>query len=350
MTAGKLPTIRAIQALRGIAALLVVIYHAGVEFEDQLLGFPVTPGRFGVDIFFVVSAFVMIATTEHSKASPFGFFKRRVLRVAPLYWIVTCLAAALLVIDPEALRHTAVTGASFLKSLAFIPHENPGNPGVATPTYLIGWTLNFEMYFYALLALALAISHERRAVIVGAVVVALVVLRNLGLVSGWVILDFFGSEIALEFVFGMVLAHFWLQGRLPLAPPLWAALALALGLAAPFVEAALGLGFNPFLVYAPSAVICVWAALSLEPVMTGRWSKPLMTLGDASYSLYLVHIFVILLLVAALALVGLTPTSPLASFSFIALACVASIAVALLTFRMIERPIMDAARRRAGRA
>ena len=328
-----------IQVLRAIAALLVVLYHAMKEVAGALHGFPTDAGRFGVDIFFVISAFVMIVTTQSGTQSPPRFLWRRFARIAPLYWITTFLAAALLLIDPALLQFTGLTLASFLKSLAFIPHDNPGNLGVATPTYLIGWTLNFEMYFYLTLTVAMAISHQRRAEIAGAIVVGCVILRNLG-VSDSTVLDFIGSEIALEFVFGMVMAHLWLQNRLPLFPTPVALGALPLAIALPFGIEWLGLEINLFLVYAPAALLTVWATLSLEPVMQKKGWRGMMTLGDASYSLYLVHIFVLIAIVPLWTSFESPSASLTSALAFIIVALVASVVAAFATHAWVERPLM----------
>jgi len=336
-------TLISLQVLRAIAALLVVVYHAGKATADTISGLPLSAGRYGVDIFFVISAFVMIATTQ-DRPGMTDFFRRRLLRVAPLYWLFTILAAVFLLIDPSALLYTAFSVKSLVLSLLFIPHENLGNPGVATPLFLIGWTLNFEMYFYLLLGIAMTVSQKYRAYLTGAVVVLVVLLRNAGLAPG-VVLDFYGSDIVLEFVFGMVIAHLWLAGRLPSLPAPIAWAGLGLGIAVPFVAEAFGLKGLDLVIFGGSAVLSVVSALSLEPWFRTSVPQVLRRLGDASYSLYLIHIFVIVLFAQALAALGVFPQSITGGLVFVVTATFLSSLAALYCYRLIERPLIRAFRK-----
>lgn len=159
---------QSIQALRGLAALLVVFYHAqALQFQAGLAvggtGLSATTGAFangyaGVDLFFVISGFVMVWVTRNSPGGPSGtaeFLFARITRIYPLWW-----AAALLAALYYGLVHTPGPGAAawqaelqagqgwehLVKSFLLIPQTH-------FPVLGIGWTLIHEMYFYAVFAL-----------------------------------------------------------------------------------------------------------------------------------------------------------------------------------------------------
>ncbi|MEY2952412.1 MAG: hypothetical protein RLZZ401_499, partial [Pseudomonadota bacterium] len=100
-------TIWTIQYLRGVAALLVVWHHAGGQVPgiSQFLperGFGVS----GVDLFFVISGFIMVLTTEGKSVTPWQFLQRRLVRVVPLYWPLTITVAVLATLKPELFKTT----------------------------------------------------------------------------------------------------------------------------------------------------------------------------------------------------------------------------------------------------
>jgi exopolysaccharide production protein ExoZ len=149
-----------IQALRAIAALLVFWGHAinAVHLKGEA-DFPHLYGPFGVDIFFVISGFVMVYSSERlfgQPGAPITFFARRLARIVPLYWAATTILVWFVV--PYA-STKAVLG-----SLFFGPHI----PSEA-PLLLVGWTLIFEMFFYVVFAIAL-FAKRRFAVVAGVTV------------------------------------------------------------------------------------------------------------------------------------------------------------------------------------
>lgn len=325
----KPTTVQSIQVLRGVAAMLVVLYHAAQLQSPVFDHLPHKAGRFGVDLFFVISAFIMVVTTEGRRVHPWDFLRRRFIRIVPLYWLATFVAVLFVVLAPGVLKGVTITLPHLLGSLFFVPHPNPANPEAIAPLYRLGWTLNFEMYFYALLALALWLVPARRIQFVSVCVLGMVVLRNLGLIE-WIPLAFLGSNIALEFVFGMLLARIWLDGRLPGLPPLVAVLVFGAALAAPFLLEFYNVTQPRGVIFGLPAVLMTWAALSLEPFAARRrWA---LAIGDASYSLYLSHLF----LLAAMAVVW-----PLGPMAFVLAGLILCPLLALVVFHGIERPLLD---------
>jgi len=138
-----------LQYLRAYAALLVVFFHAAVNAQS---GFIV--GEAGVDIFFVLSGFLMWRITNEQTAA-LAFLRNRIRRIVPVYWIASLLVFVLAELGLTS-RIVADLG-HLLASLFFIPYKGPGG---VYPILIVGWTLNYEMFFmpYSRLALVFAAS------------------------------------------------------------------------------------------------------------------------------------------------------------------------------------------------
>jgi exopolysaccharide production protein ExoZ len=317
-----------LQYVRALAALAVVAFHA-LQWGDG--GFDV--GRAGVDVFFVVSGFVLWRSAGGGALAPGAFLWRRWTRVAPLYILMTLATATLAAAWPEFLPNVHPEAGHVLLSLLFIPHFDPR--GLPFPLLPQGWTLCYEALFYLLFAAALLTPRRRRAAALCAGLIALVsagfLLRNPAYILG-------ANPLMLEFGLGVVLARWDEHGALP--GRAGGALLLALGLLALAVPAGLGLFsemWRPLLWGAPAGLI-VAGAVALERSCTPRRLSGLARIGDASYSIYLVHLPVTA--VAAHTL-GAHPASLLAI-----LALLASTAVGLACHIGLERPLIAAFRRR----
>jgi exopolysaccharide production protein ExoZ len=195
--------IRNVQVLRAVAALLVVFIHLDTLLAS--LGLPVFGGG-GVDVFFVISGFIMVYTTSLRDTGPWSFFADRIARIVPLYWSLTLALIVLNFVAP-ALLHSQATWRELIESLVFVPFEKPN--GLIAPVLYVGWTLNYEMFFYLLFAGGLLLHNRRLGV--ATVVFCLVFLVAIGLVERpqGVIGRFYTSTILLEFAVGAVigLAH-----------------------------------------------------------------------------------------------------------------------------------------------
>lgn len=322
-----------LQYLRGVAALMVVYFHA-VGPVERLTGvaLPVSISASGVDLFFVLSGCVMWLSTHGRAVGPGQFLLNRLVRVAPLYWILTLLVAGLALALPALLRSTAFDPAHLAASLLFLPWPNPRYPGLF-PVIIPGWTLNYEMFFYAVFALGLG-RGRARTVAWTATLFALLILAGAAFRLPTP-LAFWSDPIVLEFLLGAALglAH---GGGLRLG----AGARLALGLAgiagfAAFasIEPA-GLA-RPLLAGLPAAMLVAAAALG----RTGAQPPlhPLVLLGDASYALYLVHPFALRAVREAASRLGLAPY--LGGIGIGALMLGGSAAAAILIYRLVERPL-----------
>ena len=147
-----------VQVMRAIAATLVVWVHT-----QELIVTDVLPhwlrsfGYGGVDLFFVISGFIMVRTTQNKNIRPIQFYRKRILRVAPLYAFFTILVVILSTTMPDVLNSTQIEVSQIAKSLVFIPFEK--TPDSLYPIYYLGWTLNYEMFFYSIFAAALLFSN-----------------------------------------------------------------------------------------------------------------------------------------------------------------------------------------------
>ena len=254
-----------IHYLRAIAAIMVVIFHifSSIDFMREDVS-SVLWLRGGVDIFFVISGFVMVQSTKDRDVTPMKFMQQRALRIAPMYWIATF--AVIVQIQGEWLFK--------VQSLLFIPAMNPESD-MMQPVMEPGWTLNYEMFFYAVFALTL---FFRQAIRFPAIAIFFVGIATLGAArDGSAISEFYTRAIIVEFVFGMAIAQFGF--RLPvIAVPL--GIAIMIASQSSVVDRLFTLGI-------PASLI-VAGALSFENRLPK--SKVADLLGSASYSIYLFHL------------------------------------------------------------
>lgn len=317
-----------IQYLRAVAALMVVAYHAGVN-----KGVFVGVGAAGVDIFFVISGFIMWTVTER-ESSPREFLRLRAIRIVPLYWAVTLGVAALAVLAPALVRNYDPEPQRILLSLFFVPHPDP--TGQIYPFITPGWTLNYEMFFYLVFAVALALPRQRQGLFLTLVLTALVIAGRLRPSDG-PIWRTYTDPLLLEFLAGVMLAKAWRADRLPSAGV--GALAILAGVGGFVALHVTGYYLEPLraLIWGLPAFLIVAGALTLE-VRRGVPKLPwLKAVGDGSYSIYLCHT----VLIAALAkVVGGLPTP-----AFVVVTLVVSTVGGVLCFKLFERPVTERLKR-----
>ncbi|MBY2907137.1 acyltransferase family protein [Rhizobium leguminosarum] len=278
-----------LQYLRAIAALMVVYFHAVLQLAKVNPAVDATAfvyGETGVDIFFVLSGFVMWLTTSGRTMSPLDFARRRIKRIMPLYWLATLFSATVALVVPSLLKSTVFDLPHLIASLFFLPWSNPADPSTITPVVVPGWTLNYEMFFYFVFALLLPLQEVRRIPAMFAVFA--VILIACRLLPEMTVTRFYGEPIMLEFLAGVVLG--WLYGQKVLLPNRWAWAALAMGFAFLFINEALMPPESRFYAWGIPAIFIVYGAISIDfsrlPVV--GW---LNYLGDCSYSIYITHAF-----------------------------------------------------------
>lgn len=321
--------------------MLVVHYHA-VDQVAGVTGLTVLPGigASGVDIFFVLSGFVMWWTTRGRNPAPGDFMLKRLIRIVPLYWLFTLAAAAMALFLPQLLRSTVFDGFHVLMSLLFVPAWHPGMPrGGGTdalwPIVVPGWTLNLEMAFYVLFALTLRTPERMRPWLLATLLLMLfaaarTILRDTPL-------RFYGTDLLAEFMAGVLLA----KGidRLPRGrAPVWAALfgaALTVLLLMDYARPPL---IQSIILGVP-ALACVLAALQVERAGGLPHSPALSLLGDASYSIYVSHVFVIPALRHAFGLAGFDMAA-LGGAVFVLVTVAAAGLAGIAIHLTIEKPLL----------
>lgn len=328
-----------IQYLRAAAALMVVFFHADGMAQEyfRFAGLPF--GASGVDIFFVISGFIMWVTTAPERITPASFVMNRVIRIVPLYWMMTLLLYGgwLIFRDPATLPSLW----NLVRSLLFIPYVSPRS-GEIQPLLIAGWTLNFEMFFYAVFAGALLISRRHRALIICVILGALV---------AWPLFDKPSSAIArtytspllIEFMIGCLLGLMYERGALP--RPGVSAFLLVTGcglLVTSGMLPAADIAAARFLHWGLPAFLIVTGALGLESKLK-EWRLP-MLLGDASYSIYLTHGAVLSAVKSAVLLSG-SDKGLLIPAEFIFAGCIASVAAGVGIYYAVEKPLIAAGKK-----
>jgi peptidoglycan/LPS O-acetylase OafA/YrhL len=331
-----------LQILRFFAAFAVLLEHV----LHEALSFGITPNGMiatlepvdfgvGVDVFFVISGFIML----HISADKFGrpgaasdFLLRRIVRLVPLYWLFTLAMLAAMLLLPGQLAHTRLDPAHIVASFGFIPWLD--STGIAHPILGLGWTLNYEMYFYVVFAVVLLLPLRAGLGTLAGLFVLLVA-AHLAVPPDAVQLTVWTDPIILEFLFGIGLA---LLVRRGLVLPGWLPpLLLFTGIA--------GLGFGQLVAIGgpfermltagvPAALVVAGTVFSRtrEP---GPFGRALVLGGDASYVLYLSHPFSINVVI-----LGWQKLHVDAPWLFVATCIVVALGVALSLHLLLERRLL----------
>jgi peptidoglycan/LPS O-acetylase OafA/YrhL len=329
------PLLTNIQLLRFFAAAAVLVGHAGDLFMPGNAAWRAIPWSGGVDIFFVISGFVMTYLTQGQFGAPGAsrnFLIRRIIRIAPPYWLFTTLMVATALLFGEHVRNTSVNGTSVATSYLFVPW--PRADGELNPLLSQGWTLNYEAFFYVAFAIAL-FSHRGLLWLAGAF--ALMALASPAIPASLFVLKFWTNPIILEFLGGVGLGLRFLRGR---RLPGWGSATLIAAAVALFLitEPIAGGAFRRLVhVGFPALLLCASLALAPEPRTIGPIRRALVMGGDSSYTLYLSHTFTLNAAVIAWHQSGLG--LPVAAML---VAICAAIAAAVVIYRWVERPMTDA--------
>jgi exopolysaccharide production protein ExoZ len=226
-------------------------------------------GAAGVDLFFVISGFIMANVSQGRTGRE--FLGDRLWRIYPLWWVAVLPWLFMLPRGPTFIA-SSVTLWPIYGAYYYVP------------VLKVGWTLSFELLFYLGMTLALVTR--------AAVPLALYATLLLGaLTTSSALLHFLGNPMALEFLMGVLVARLPRRAALGLLAPLGLLLFAFTAPGTGDVESTLAPQFALWRVLAwgvPGALI-VWGALSLEPLFRHRLFDGPVAIGDASYSIYLFH-------------------------------------------------------------
>ncbi len=316
---------------------MVVAFHT-LEAAAPRSGLAWPNGSAGVDLFFVISGFVMFTSSRRLATRPDGwrvFLQRRLERIVPLYWLLTAAKALITLAAPGLAPTTRPTAWNLAASFLFIPARDAA--GIVRPVLPVGWTLTYEMLFYALFAASLALRRSPLAIL-------LPVLLPLGLAGFWRAPDWpailsLANGLVLELCAGVALAQTMAAFRHPNQRTATCMLALGLALLLLVPSA----GPWRFLAWGAPALLVVAATVALEQRLAASLPALLLELGDASYAIYLSHVFVIPVLAHALARLPLPPA--LATPALLLASLVACSAAGLALDRFVDAPLQTRLRR-----
>lgn len=285
----------------------------------------------GVDIFFVISGFIMWVSVERrSSMTPAEFMRHRIIRIVPLYWLVSCFVLAICLFAPHLLKTTILHWPHAIASFLFLPMRHPNVTDQFWPLLVPGWTLNYEMLFYVLFAIAIAGSNgspRARLALIATLIAGTVLAANL-FKGSFDAMHFYANPILFEFLAGIGVGILYMKQKVPRS---WGWLVpIAAGFFLLWYSPQFGVlvaGINLI-----AATMIVAAALFLPAIPF----PALRVVGDASYSLYLTHIITLAALGRVWAAARLQELGPLV-FTLAGLAL--SIVVGLLCYRLFERPM-----------
>jgi exopolysaccharide production protein ExoZ len=356
----KLPNI---QILRAIAALAVVFYHDGIEstaicvVTGKSCVYDFTLGTFGVPLFFMISGFIMVMTSWNSFAqdgAPMQFMRRRLTRIVPLYWLVTTIAVIGALAVPSMLSVPVDDPLYITASYLFWPMARVN--GLIRPIANLGWTLNLEMMFYAVFTLALFFDRKRGMLTAVALLCSATLLQMTGIFAAGGFLhstplNFWADPIILNFILGMLVAVLYKREfRVNLAEAWLLAAISAVGLliinnihgtldAIPENNIV-----NRGVLTAAVAFMFIAGALGPQVDVTKPLWRTGLIIGDASYSLYLVHPF---FLRPIGKIWGKIIGGHLPVWTFSIVAIILAVAVALAVYVLVERPLTNYFARRS---
>ena len=322
-----------VQYLRAAAALVVMFFHVSVLSQET---WGLDPrrvdhvGAAGVDLFFVISGFIMAMIVARPGAfDGRDYWIRRVARVVPAYWVITLVVFGLAAFVPSLFHSTTASIPHLLTSLSFLAIDFRG--GSTVPLLVVGWTLNYEMFFYVVVAVTAGLFSDRRLWGASAVLIGLVFAGALISPANRT-LAFYSDPILLEFVFGILIFQAWSRSRRSGfgIPPL---IVFLVGLVLLILQWERPLNdWRPLYWGVPAAAV-LYGGLG---TLTFR-NAFLARLGDWSFALYLTHVFVVTFYIKyAISSVSMVELSWPVHYLLMS---VMAFGVAGLYFTIVERPL-----------
>ncbi|MEM9571954.1 MAG: acyltransferase [Pseudomonadota bacterium] len=267
-----------LQIIRAFAAIIVVVFHIAGNGPENIQGTFVHDvfynwGAAGVDLFFVLSGFIMVYTQDQKERRARKFLVGRIIRIVPLYWFVSVAWCTVLVASSPYFAANSFDFWHILASLTFVSQLL----GYGDPFIVPGWTLEYEALFYIVFACSLLFFKNTYF---------LILLSAIALIS----ITPISSPIVIEFAFGMIAAKAYKFSLVrSCALPI-----LLIGLLAFFWGAIFEINSDSENFYRSWHRVIVWGVPSFLIILVApsitqlKWSV-LRFLGDASYSIYLCH-------------------------------------------------------------
>lgn len=321
-----------LQYLRGLAALAVVYYHLSLKYNDLVIVTSELPvfGSEGVNVFFVLSGFIISYMNELRAKNPMRFLWDRIVRVVPLYWFYTIIIVLAMSFFPNIVKSGTFDLNHIVASFFFVPYIHPLFEYEYWPALIPGWTLNYEMYFYFIFFCSLFFRKNVQLVFVIITIVSIIILQKMfPLIYPF---DFLGNTIVLAFLFGILIAQIVINfsAKFTLKLNIFLLIALIFGCF---------LNLNGSLYLNVISALLVFVLITFNLTSKPIHCRTLKILGDSSYSLYLSHIFVISALNTTCKKLPFDSITNAYVF-FVASFCL-SIFVGILSYKFIESPLMN---------
>jgi exopolysaccharide production protein ExoZ len=275
--------LKTLQILRAVAATSVVYFHIGA-----IPAF----GSFGVDIFFVISGFVMALVISNGQ-SPSTFAINRIARIIPLYWILTTCLLILAATKPDLLYSTTANFTNYLKSILFIPYFKEN--GALQPMLAVGWTLNYEMLFYFCIWISIILARKLYIPITFALLSTSYLLLGNHFANS-VLQSFFGNSILFEFLLGIFSFKIYQSKSVPKLNSFTLIMVAALSYSFMAYLELSGYNLARFLAFGLPSAVLLLSVIALEEtdfIKNNSLANLLTIMGDASYATYLSHFYIV---------------------------------------------------------
>lgn len=315
-----------LQALRAFAALSIVLVHTTITSKSYGINLQVLDsyyiwGQCGVDIFFVLSGFIMVYIQKDIDVRPAKFFLDRLTRIAPLYWVLTSMRVVLTYFSPDTFHsEVSKTGIHFFASIFFMSGPLMG----VTPIIYDGWSLEYEMFFYLIITVGLLFFTKNINYLFTTVLISLLVIFQ------------FTGLIAFEFLLGIFLGNIYLYSKNNKKIYLCS---LVIGFTWLFSTLAfildVNLLANRVIFYGLPSFFLIYGLLGIGQIKNGILTK----LGDASYSIYLIQVFTI---PAFYTLITITKVFNHIPSDVLAMTClIGTSLVGFVTHILLEKPLIN---------
>jgi exopolysaccharide production protein ExoZ len=328
--------IYSIQYMRAIAALLVVAQHAakkGEQYSTDPLSY-FTVGGVGVDLFFIISGYIMCNAVDGKDVKFLKFMKSRVTRIIPLYWILTSMALVIFLIFPDKINSSG-GDTSIFSSYLLIPTD---------AKYLVnnGWTLSYEFLFYFIFSLCLGVRSLHRYLIPVGIIG---ILCFLGVIfeSNNYLVNFITNQYLIEFSFGILVFYLRKKYALALNSIYGVVLITTSVLVISYVNYnpyANAFGYANIIHKGIPALLFFIGMLLMEPIFkkynSNIFNSLLKKIGDSSYALYLFHPFSLVIFSMLLTRIGLAPYGGV----FVIVLIVSSVISGHLCYLLLEKPLL----------
>lgn len=313
-----------IQALRGVASLLVLILHCSHKentySQGVFTGFGI--GNIGVDIFFIISGFIMAYTTKPNLTAK-KFLIKRCIRIVPLYWITLSFALIAYLSFPNLVNggRTSAVISSFFLIPSNLPFLNQN-----------AWTLSYEFVFYILFAISLSLWSK---FLLLSTIFSILSLSAIGLCVKFnnPFLQMLTSSLMIEFIYGFFLYYFILEwNKVKIYRLLILCISIAITLIIFIID--IPFEFRFFSFGLPALCLCL-VLVSCESFFKKYLSKLSSFIGDISYSLYLTHPFILSGVGYLLYKLNLSNNSYIFVFTLL----MTSVVAAFFVYKYIENPL-----------